>query len=44
MQGGHVPTNQDAAAVGPLQTKGEAKKLMPEKPPYFPFLRRIFIL
>lgn len=42
MQGGHVPTNQDAAAVGPLQTKGEAKKLTPKEPPYFPFQCRIF--
>ena len=38
----HVPTNQDAAAVGPLQTKGEAKKLMPKELLYFPFQCRIF--
>ena len=38
----HVPTNQDAAAVEPLQTKGETKKLMPKEPLYFPFQCRIF--
>ena len=41
MQGGHVPTNQDAAAVGPLQTKDETRKRMSKGLPYFPFQRRI---
>ena len=42
MQDGRVPTNQDVAAVEPLQTKGEAKKLMPKEPLYFPFQCRLF--